>query len=309
MMTYYLELGLAVLLLSLQFCMTKFYQSKNGSAIRTSLLFTASAGLAVGVMFWVFAGFHISITPFSLLCAVGIAGLCLGYNLLGFRIFSIGSFAVFNLFLMLGGMMLPFLWGMLFLGDYEAMSGASFIGRMAGIVLLTVSMALGCAGEKQTAGADKKKKILFIVLCAAVFFMNGFVSVISKLHQIHDPSAIVGGTDFVFWTNSLNGIGSLIALLILSMKKEKKPMLSGKFPVWLLLVTVVIYALANGVSYLLQLSVAASPLPASVQYPMMTGGSIVLSALAGRLFFGEKQSKTALCGTILAFAATFLFLI
>jgi len=77
----------------------------------------------------------------------------------------------------------------------------------------------------------------------------------------------------------------------------------------MLIAAVTVYALCNGVSYLLQLLAAASTMPASVQYPMMTGGSVVLTALAGYLFFQEKQSKRALIGTILAFAATFLFLV
>ena len=50
-------------------------------------------------------------------------------------------------------------------------------------------------------------------------------------------------------------------------------------------------------------------MPASVQYPMITGGTVILSAAVGRVFFGERQSKLSLAGTLLAFAATFLFLL
>ena len=65
----------------------------------------------------------------------------------------------------------------------------------------------------------------------------------------------------------------------------------------------------NGSSYLCQLIAAASDMPASVQYPMITGGTVILSAAVGRVFFGERQSKLSLAGTLLAFAATFLFLL
>ena len=41
---------------------------------------------------------------------------------------------------------------------------------------------------------------------------------------------------------------------------------------------------------------------------MVTGGSVVLSAVAGRIFFGEKPDRITLAGLILSFAATFLFL-
>ena len=60
-------------------------------------------------------------------------------------------------------------------------------------------------------------------------------------------------------------------------------------------------------SYTLQL-VSASKLQASVLYPMVSGGSVVLCAFAGRIFFGEKPDRITLFGLILSFAATFFFL-
>ena len=45
-----------------------------------------------------------------------------------------------------------------------------------------------------------------------------------------------------------------------------------------------------------------------VLYPMVTGGSVVLSAVAGRIFFREKPDRITLAGLILSFIATFLFL-
>ncbi len=308
MLPYYGMLFLAVLFLAAQFAMNKLFQSKNGSGMETSLLYTAATGAAAALIFLVISGSRVKLTPFSLLCAVGIAALCLGYNLLGFRIFSLGSYAVFNLFLMAGGMILPFLYGMLFLGDADAMSAAAVVCRSAGVLILVGAMALTGLAGKEGGGHDAKKRGLFFALCAAVFCMNGFVSILSKLHQIADFAETVDGNSFVFLTNLLSGIGSGAALLIL-MKKGRKPALAEGYAVRTFLLTAGFCALCSGLSYLLQLFVAASPLPASVQYPMLTGGSIVLSALAGRVLFGEKPSKPALAGILAAFAATFLFLV
>ena len=66
-------------------------------------------------------------------------------------------------------------------------------------------------------------------------------------------------------------------------------------------------ALCNSVSYTLQL-VSAVKLPASVMYPMLTGGTVVLSAVAGFVLFREKPDRISLMGLLLSFAATFLFL-
>ena len=308
MFVYYLQLFISVILLAGQFTLNKLYQSKNGSGMMTSLLYTTLSGLATGVIFFCINGFRIAVTPFSLFCALGVALLCVSYTLVGFRVFSLGSFSVYTMFLMLGGMLLPFLYGMLFLGDGASLSGLSFVMRMAGVVLLAVSMVFPCFGQKADESRSKRTKTLFIVLCLCVFVMNGFVSILSKVHQIEASRAVVDGNSFVFLTNFTNGVLSGIALLVLCLVKKEKPALSKDFPKWQLAPIVAAYAACNGVSYLLQLKVAASPLPASVQYPMITGGSVVLTALAGFLFFREKPDKLSLIGIILSFAATFLFL-
>ena len=64
---------------------------------------------------------------------------------------------------------------------------------------------------------------------------------------------------------------------------------------------------AIGISYLLQLTGAAE-LPATVLYPMVTGGSIIFSALSGRVFFKEKLSVYQLVSIGLCFVGTLLFL-
>ena len=304
MTQYYLLLLLSTLLMSAQFAMNKLYQSKNGSAIKTSLLFTTLSGLFNGAIFFCIGGFRISVTPFSLICAAGIAALCLGYNLIGFRIFELGSFSVYTMFLMLGGMLMPFLYGMIFLGDSSGIGLPALICRLLGVILLTCSLALPCLGHP---GSKDKSSRLFIPLCILVFVMNGFVSIISKLHQI-EPTAAVDPISFVFLSNTLNGLASGIILLLLCVRDGSKPALAKNFHPWQLILLTVCCGAFNGGSYLLQLIVASSALPASVQYPILTGGSVVLSAIVGRIFFGEKPDKLSLMGIITAFCATFLFL-
>ena len=60
-------------------------------------------------------------------------------------------------------------------------------------------------------------------------------------------------------------------------------------------------------SFLLQRGAAS--LPASVMYPIVTGETIVLTALADFLLFREKPTKIALAGLIFTFASAFLFLL
>lgn len=304
MLNYYLLLLFSTVLLSAQFAINKLYQSKNGSAVKTSLLYTTLVGLFTGAIFWISSGFRISVTPFSLMCAVGIAMLCLGYQLIGFKAFSLGSFSVYTMFLMLGGMLLPFLYGMVFLGDMDGIGLSSMICRCLGAALLTCSLALPCFVDRK---ATKKRSRLFILLCVIVFLMNGFVSILSKMHQIGTyPS--VDPISFVFLSNTANGLMSGIILLSICLRDRSKPELAESFRFSELLLMTAACGLCNGSSYFLQLIVASSSLPASVQYPILTGGSVVLSAVVGRVFFSEKPDKWSLAGILLAFSATFLFL-
>ena len=312
MIIYYLYLLAAVVLMALQFSVNKFYQSKNGSGMMTSLLYTTLSGFATGAIFFCINGFRLEVTPISFVYAVLISALCLAYSLLGFKIFSLGNFSVFTMFLMLGGMLLPFLYGLIFLGDAKTLSPLSLTMRIIGVLLLIASMIFPITEKSENAANDnrsKKTRILFITLCLLVFFMNGFVSIFSKLHQIETEYPTVDSNSFVILSNTINGLFSAFILFILTLKNKVGPKLAPTFKPWMLAAAVVAYAICNGVSYLFQLLAAASPMPASVQYPMITGGSVVLTALAGCLFFGEKQSRRALIGTVIAFAATFLFLV
>lgn len=162
--------------------------------------------------------------------------------------------------------------------------------------------------KKNESKQGKKSSVLFIILCLAIFLMNGIVSIISKAHQISEMPK-VDSLSFVILNNSFKFIVGGIALIIICCVRKEKPKLAEGYPTVRFLGNLVIYSGFNGCSYLLQLKVAASDLPASVQYPMLTGGSIVLTAIAGILIFKEKPSKFAIIDLCITFAATFLFLI
>ena len=84
-------------------------------------------------------------------------------------------------------------------------------------------------------------------------------------------------------------------------KAEKK-----KFH-YLPLLIVLLYSITGGASSVLQL-VSAKNLPASVLYPMITGGTTVLSGLFALIFFKEKPTKNEWIGMGLCFVGTCLFL-
>lgn len=71
---------------------------------------------------------------------------------------------------------------------------------------------------------------------------------------------------------------------------------------------IVIFAsVFDGISYMLQL-IGAESLPASVLYPFITGGSIILTSFAGVTFFKEKLIIRQWMAVTACFVGTLLFL-
>lgn len=308
-MQYYIMILIAVVLLAVQFASNRAYSIRQGSSAKASLTFTTLVGFTCAVVMFLIAvisGEGFVITPYSLGMGAIVAALCCSYTFIGFKIMALGSLSVYTMFLMLGGMMLPYLYGVFMLD--EAVS----VWRIIGFILLALSLVFPVVAREKAG----KSSVIFIVLCLAVFCLNGCVSITSKVHQINEVYAKSGSASFSFITNSINAVMSAVGLAILNAREKKQ---SGqkdgsaavaekpKTSVSVIAVIVLINAVAGGVSYVLQL-VSAAHVAASALYPMITGGSVVLSALAGLVCFKEKPDRISLIGLILSFAATFLFL-
>ena len=308
-MQYYIMILIAVVLLAVQFASNRAYSIRQGSSAKASLTFTTLVGFTCAVVMFLIAvisGEGFVITPYSLGMGAIVAALCCSYTFIGFKIMALGSLSVYTMFLMLGGMMLPYLYGVFMLD--EAVS----VWRIIGFILLALSLVFPVVAREKAG----KSSVIFIVLCLAVFCLNGCVSITSKVHQINEVYAKSGSASFSFITNSINAVMSAVGLAILNAREKKQQTQKDgsaavaekpKTSVGVIAVIVLINAVAGGVSYVLQL-VSAAHVAASALYPMITGGSVVLSALAGLICFKEKPDRISLIGLILSFAATCLFL-
>lgn len=284
----YLALTFGSFLLAGDFALNKLYQRIYGTKLKAAFLFNALSGLFAAAIFFVVNGCKLDITPFSVLMASLMCILAVTYSILGFQLLKSGSLAVYTLFLMSGGMVLPYVWGILFL--HEPFSWLRLIGLLAitaGVVL--PNLGHGKLGKQQ------------LLLCLAVFVLNGFVSITSKMHQINTASAI-STTDFIIWQGLIKFFLAG-GIFLFARRKESSPDAApmGKA----VLITVGSAALSGSFS-LIQLTIAAT-LPASVLYPFNTGLTIGLSAVAGVIFFRDKLSRRSVLGILLCFIGTLLF--
>jgi drug/metabolite transporter (DMT)-like permease len=306
-MRYYLIVLLAVVGLAVNFCLTKLYQNRTGTGFRISVLFNIITGAFTAVLFFFINGFmngfSLHFTSFSWLMAFLLLLFCGGYALIGFKIIAMGDIAVYTLFLMLGGMMLPYFFGLIFLEEQF-----SYL-RLAGLILMVIAIAL--SGREGGKGEKKKGSLVFFLLCMIVFCLNGGGSIVSKIHQLPENiDRAVLSPVFVMMAGIIRVV--IFSLIYFGIRLHDKKLPADRRPAPINLpVSAILIMLASsavdGASYLCQLA-GASHLPATVLYPMITGGSVVLTAIAGRIFFGQKLTRQATIGIVLCLIATLLFL-
>ena len=282
---------LAAVLLTVDFILQKLYQQKAGESSRSVLFFNAANGLFTAVVFYLIGGCRFEFSLFSVGMATLLAFLGLTYSLIGFRILAKGGMGLYSLFLMTGGMTIPYVFGLLFLE--ESLNAA----RIIGLVCIIAAIILANAGK-----GSRNRSVL--LLCAAVFFLNGFVSVVSKIHQVDVNHSPISATGFVFWSGVAKFVLCSAAILFRGKNDASEPLPLRPGALCLILAS----ALIGGLSYLCQL-IGAAELPASVLYPFVTGGSIVLSNLTGALLYKEKIDLKKSIGIAICFAGTCLFLL
>lgn len=285
-MDYLLVCGSTVLLAG-DFACSKLYQAREGTSLPAGLKYNMLNGLFTALVFLLISGFQVEYSTYSLVMAMAMTVCSTAYSILGFRVLKHGSMAIYSIFLMSGGMLLPYIFGLCFLDETVN------VFRILGIMLLLVAVVL----SNGTSKAISKKQL---ILCFAVFFLNGGVSILSKCHQISSRPH-VDSTVFVLYAALARIV--LSAAVLPFCRKEASLRFSRRSTPLLIAAAAAI----SGISYFMQL-VGATTLPATVLYPMITGGSIIFSAFSGRIFFKEKLSKAQLLSITLCFLGTLLFL-
>lgn len=294
-MEYYVLIAIAGILLACDFVVTKAYQTKFGASPRVVLVFNALNGLFTAIVFFCLNGFKFEFSIFSAIMASAAVLCAILYTLVGFRMLRSGTMALYTIFLMVGGMVMPYLYGLIFLGEEPSVLRIIGVGVMIGAVVI-------CNLQ------GKLKASSMILLGIGVFVLNGMLSIVSKQHQIESELITVTATAFVILTGIAKFAISAFALIFVKKDKEKKeddilsPKILLRAAPW-----VAFSAVFSGVSYLLQL-IGAGNLPASVMYPLVTGGSIVFSSLAGRIVFKDKLTWQQYAGMGLCVVGTCLFL-
>ena len=297
----YLLVLLSVALSASAFTVQKFYQKSTDGSTESSTVFSMVSAIC-SIVFLVLRnvtaeGLTIEFSWYSLINSILKNACGFLYTIIGFKILQRSNVATYMLFLMSGGMVVPAIWG--WLGWFGVKEPVTAL-RVIGIVVILVAIVLSNSSVKKL---DKK----LILMCVAIFILNGFVSVFSKLHQVADAQfnpvdtvsyALIGAICSFVMSSSLK--------LGIAIKDKAKQKHKPKIKIWSILL-IVLYSVIGTISNLLQLE-GAKNLDGSVLYPMFTGGIIVLSGIFALIFFKEKPSKKEWIGIVLCLVGTCLFL-
>ena len=261
---YYLLIILSVILFSGGFALNDTFRKQRGDAISATLEYALISSVAGLIILFLINGFQIKCTPFTLIMAFLAALNGFLFSICTLKALNTINLSVYSVFSMLGGMLLPFLQGILFFNEKFTFAKL--------VCLIAITAALMFTLEKGT----KKNGLIYYI---GIFVLNGMSGVLSKIYT-SAPNEKASPEDYTILMTIITIAISGIGLIFIHNKKKPisfKAILSGAS-------SGIINKLAN-----LWLVIALVHVDASVQYPMVTGGTMIFSTLI--CFFGKNTPK------------------
>lgn len=281
---YYGLVMVSVVLYGIAFKLKDIYKSVSGDGdgIRATLKYTVTSSLAALVVLLVINKFKLGFTLFSLVMALLTALNIFAFSLCSFKALGRINLSLYSLYSMLGGMLLPFFQGILFFGE------AITIAKIICVAVLTVALMLTVKGDRKSGG---------FIYYLGIFFFNGMSGVLTKIFT-SAPYPKTDSGSYAILTVLCAVAVSLLLLLTVFRSREKSREKPRPIAVGLAAAEGSVYRVAD-----LLLVVALLHLDASVQYPMVTGGVMIVSTIIC-FFDRNRPSKKEILSVLLAFLGT-----
>lgn len=272
-----------ILLYSFQtlFC-TMYTERYPGRKELASPVFCILESVCIAVFTLCWIGFDFQAAPLTLLFGVLNAAVLFGYNTSLIKAGATGSYAFMNVMMLFGGILVPLVYSVAFLGN------AMTVYQWIAIPLMLVSFVLMNLKEMRLKGS----KPVFYLYCAVLFLTNGLYGTLLKMQSIyHDEQK----NSMVILTFALMGV---IAFVQLAMREKKHTFAAfrmNKKALWPLILCLASAALAINMLVLVIPMIDEKTL-----YTVENGGVLVVSALYSFFIFKEKPNLPKVLGIILA---------
>lgn len=280
----YSIISLAVVMFGFMFLFNQQYEKLHGSATKATITFSLGSYIVGLIVLLIINKFKVEFTWFTLF----IASLSAINNIV-FQFCSLKSLGKINLslysvFSMLGGMTLPAVAGIIFF--HESLT----VGKL--ICFITILISLLFTIQK---GNGKSNVIYY----AGIFIFNGMSGVYAKTFTAaHFEKTSDAGYSILIAAVTIV-ISSVVLLFIKGDKVKIQPKTIGVITGSGLLANLgnflLVYALSSGV-------------PASAQYPFVTGGTMIVSTIIC-FFTKNKPSKKEIIAVLLSFAGIIILIL
>lgn len=309
-MEYFLLAG-ACICFSVQFIFSKLFQKRTDGTVHASMWSNLLSGTAMFIIFFCINGFKIgfSWTSAGLALIYALSSIiCTCASIIGMTSTTVAAMTLYTL---LGGVVLPFFYGVIRLGEHPSVFRWIGVSLMVSAAVIPYVINSFEKKEIQTGNAGpsaKNRKLTAAVCCALVFLTNGLISIATKAASTVEDA--IGENDFMLLGTVVRIAGSVLILIFLALKaKSKNPLpvdpitnapANAKAFTILFLISF-FYAVLNGAGNIFSLN-CAKTMDASLQFPIISAACIIFTAVIGLIAFKEKPGKGDLIGIVIATA-------
>ncbi len=252
---YYALIILSVCMFGGTFVFNREYQKIRGSDPRASFTFSLISALVGLPVLLIINGFKLEFTVFTLIMATLSSLNGIAFTSCSLRAMGYINLSLFSLFSMLGGMALPFVAGILFFGERLTVAKA--------ICFVLITAALGVTVKMD---GERKGGVKYYI---GIFVFNGLSGVFSKTFEAM-PFDKTSAAGYSVLSAAVTVVLSAVVLAIVMKRYPAERMTAPAF-----LFCGGHGALNRVANFILVLALAH--VDASVQYPMVTGGVIIVS--------------------------------
>lgn len=272
------------------FMLNDVHRRMRASCLKVSLQGSLLSAVAGVVVLLLVNGFQVHFTFGAVLISFFAAVNTIVLSYCGIMALGTINLSLYSLFMMLGGMMLPFWQGIFFYG--EKLTVAKII------CFVLICIALFVTVEK---GKGNKKAVIYYI---AIFVLNGMSGVFSKIFvSLLDNTATPGDYSIALalWTGLLSSL--LLAIFFWKKQDDGVPPLTWK--------SALVSASSGGINKIANycLTIALLHVDASVQYPMVTGGVMIVSTITAFLTPNKPKAREIISVAIAFVGLLVLFLL
>lgn len=280
--------ALLVVLYSFQSLFLKLFSARYPAekSAQASTVFNISYGAFAGVTTLCAMGFRFSASRVTLICGLVNAATLLAYNVSMIQASRRGSYAFQMIAMLFGGIVVPMLHSVIFLGDRLS------VMQCAAVALMLASFVLMNLQGLSLKGSGKS----FLLWCLALFLSNGLYGILMNYQQLRMNGA--ERNEMIVLTYL--GMAALCALF--QGARDPKGLASGfRMPVKPLAFLLTCCLCATLASHLLLY--VLTMVDSTVLYTIDNGGVLALSVLYSCVLFHEKLNRFQIAGIALSLAS------